>query len=162
MTSKVAIYPGSFDPITNGHVDMVRRGRRFFDRVIFAVGDNPGKKAMFTAEERIALAKESLSDLDGVDYDSFQGLLVDYAKKTGVNVMLRGLRAVSDFDYEFQLASMNRKLSNNDVETMFLVTGEDYFYVSSSLVRQIAQFGGDVTELVPAPVARALNTKLNS
>jgi pantetheine-phosphate adenylyltransferase len=155
-----AIYPGSFDPITNGHVDIVRRGLGMFDRVIFAVLNNPAKSGMFSVEERLDLARESLAGLDGVEFDSFQGLLVDYAKTKGVNVMLRGLRAVSDFDYEFQLASMNRKLSNNAVETVFMVTGEDYFYVSSSLIRDIARFDGDVTQFVPAPVAAALADKL--
>jgi pantetheine-phosphate adenylyltransferase len=154
-----AIYPGSFDPLTNGHVDIVQRGSKVFDRVILAIANNPNKKHLFSLEERTAMAKEVLGHLPGIEFDTLDGLLVDYAKRKGVGILLRGLRAVSDFDYEFQLASMNRKIEP-DVETVFMMTSEESFYVSSKLVREVASFGGDVSALVPGPVLPALREKL--
>ncbi len=156
-TKSAAIYPGSFDPLTNGHVDIVQRGLRMFDRVIVAVANNPQKQHFFSAEERIALARESIGDMAGLEFQTFDGLVVDFAKKNDVNVLLRGVRAVSDFEYEFQLAGMNRKLSG--VETIFMVTSEDSFYVASRLVKEVAGFGGDVSSMVPPAVLRALTER---
>jgi pantetheine-phosphate adenylyltransferase len=154
---RAAIYPGSFDPMTNGHVDIVKRGLSMFDRVIVAVANNPQKTHFFSAEERIALARQSLGDLPGLEFAVFDGLIVDFAKRLEVNVLLRGVRAVSDFEYEFQLAGMNRKLSG--VETVFMVTSEDSFYVASRLVKEVASFGGDVSTMVPPSVLAALTQR---
>jgi pantetheine-phosphate adenylyltransferase len=156
-TQRAAVYPGSFDPLTNGHVDIVERGLRMFDRVVLAVANNPQKQHFFSAEERIALARASLGDRPGLEIEAFDGLVVDFARKKGVNVLLRGVRAVSDFEYEFQLAGMNRKLSG--VETVFMATSEESFYVASRLVREVAGFGGDVSSMVPAPVLAALTER---
>jgi pantetheine-phosphate adenylyltransferase len=153
-----AIYPGSFDPMTNGHVDIVQRGLRTFDRVILAVANNVQKNPLFSVEERVRLARECLGHLPGFEVDSFDGLVVEYARKTGVHVLLRGLRAVSDFEYEFQLASMNRKL-NREVDTVFMMTSEESFYLSSRLIREVASFGGDIEGMVPEPVLRELKKK---
>jgi len=154
-----AIYPGTFDPITNGHIDLVQRASRLFDRVIVAIAINPGKTPIFSLDERVALAQNTLSEFDNVEVCGFEGLLVDVAQKKGANVILRGLRAVSDFEYEFQLAGMNRKMCP-EVETLFLTPAEQYTYISSSLVREIATLGGDVSEFVAPCVADALNAKL--
>lgn len=154
---RTAIYPGSFDPLTNGHVDIITRGLKMFDRVIVAVANNPQKKHFFSAEERVDLCTRSLGDRRGLSIMTFDGLVVDFARKHEVNVLLRGVRAVSDFEYEFQLAGMNRKLSG--VETVFMVTSEDSFYVASRLVREVASFGGDVKTMVPAPVLAALTER---
>ena len=156
--ARVAIYPGSFDPLTNGHVAIIQRGLNLFDRLIVAVANNPQKQPLFTVAERMAFLGEAVKSDSRVEVDSFDGLLVEYARSRGVHTVLRGLRAVSDFDYEFQLANMNRKLLP-EFESVFVMTGEDYFYVSSRLVREVAIFGGDVTGLVPAHVALALRTK---
>jgi len=156
---RAAIYPGSFDPMTFGHIDIVQRGLKLFDRVVLAVAINPNKTHMFSLEERLEMAKQSLGHLPGIEFDVFDELLVHYCKRKGVNVLLRGLRAVSDFEYEFQLSSMNRKLSS-DIETVFMMTSEEHFYLSSNLVREIASYGGDVSELVPEPVLKALEKKL--
>jgi pantetheine-phosphate adenylyltransferase len=156
--ARVAIYPGSFDPLTNGHVAIILRGLNLFDRLIVSVANNPQKKPLFTVAERKAFVVEAVKSDPRVEVDSFDGLLVEYARSRGVHTVLRGLRAVSDFDYEFQLANMNRKLLP-EFESVFVMTGEDYFYVSSRLVREVATFGGDVTGLVPAHVARALKSK---
>lgn len=156
--STAAIYPGSFDPLTNGHIDIVRRGLKTFDTVVLAVANNVQKNALFTIEERIAQAKQCLGELKGIEIDTFDGLIVDYARRKGVGVLLRGLRAVSDFEYEFQLASMNRKL-NPDVDTVFMMTSEESFYLSSRLVREVASFGGNIESMVPAPVYAALKKK---
>jgi pantetheine-phosphate adenylyltransferase len=154
-----AIYPGSFDPLTNGHLSIIHRGLTMFDRLIVAVLNNPRKQAMFGVEERKQLIREAFPD-PRVEVDAFQGLLVHYTRRKGVNLILRGLRAVSDFEYEFQLANMNRKLDPN-FETVFMMTGQDSFYISSQLVREVASLGGDVAELVPPNVLRALQEKFS-
>jgi pantetheine-phosphate adenylyltransferase len=154
---RTAIYPGSFDPLTNGHLSIIQRALQMFDRVIVAVAVNPKKVPLFSEEERKELIRQACPD-PRMEVDAFQGLLVEYAKARGVNVLLRGLRAVSDFEYEFQLANMNRKLAPG-IETVFMMTGEDYFYVSSQLVREVASFGGDVQALVPPDVWKALRAK---
>lgn len=152
---KVAIYPGSFDPITNGHVDVIERAAKLFDKVVVAVIRNPEKKPRFTLEERVEMLKKSLAKDKNVEVESFDGLLVAYAKKKKANIIVRGLRAVSDFDYEFQMALTNRKMAPK-IETLFFMTDYKYSYLSSSFVKQIAHFGGDISELVPAPVAEKL------
>jgi pantetheine-phosphate adenylyltransferase len=154
---RLAIYPGSFDPLTNGHLSIIHRGLKMFDRLVVAIAVNPKKTPLFSLEERRELIRDACQD-GRVEVDSFQGLLVEYAKQRQVNVLLRGLRAVSDFEYEFQLANMNRKLAP-DIETVFMMTGEDYFYISSQLVREVAALGGDVTDLVPPNVYAKLKSK---
>ncbi len=149
--ASTAIYPGSFDPLTNGHLSIINRGLVIFDRLVVAIANNPNKKPLFTVEERRGLIQGAVGPNPRVEIDSFDGLLVDYARKRGTHTILRGLRAVSDFEYEFQLANMNRHLLP-DFETVFMMTGEDYFYISSNLVREVALFGGDVSGLVPANV----------
>ncbi len=152
---KYAIYPGSFDPVTNGHLNLVRRGLRMFDRLIVAVANNSRKQPLFDIDERLELLRRCLGDDGRVEVDSFEGLLVDYAKRKKVPVVLRGLRAVSDFEYEFQMANMNRKLSP-EIETIFMMTGEAHFYISSGFVREVARLGGSVKDLVPDPVLEKL------
>ncbi len=154
---RIAIYPGSFDPLTNGHLSIIQRALQIFDRLIVAVAVNPKKVPLFTVDERRSLIQDACQD-PRVEVDAFQGLLVEYAKRRGVNVLLRGLRAVSDFEYEFQLANMNRKLAPG-IETVFMMTGEDYFYLSSQLVREVASLGGDVSGLVPDNVHGKLVAK---
>jgi pantetheine-phosphate adenylyltransferase len=154
-----AVYPGTFDPITNGHSDIIARASRLFSKVVVAVAANPGKQPVFELNERVKLAREALSDLPNVEVREFDTLLVDFARESGAAVILRGLRAVSDFEYEFQLAGMNRRLAP-DVETMFLTPAEKFSYISSSLVREIAALGGDVTEFVNPAVAAALAEKV--
>lgn len=156
-----AIYPGSFDPITNGHVSILRGGLVAFDRLIVAVLENPKKSALFTVQERIDMLRETVGNDPRIEIDSFEGLLVDYARKKNVRVVLRGLRAVADFEYELQLANMNRHL-NEDVETVFIMAKDAYFYVSSNLVKEAAKLGGDVSKLVPAGVSEKLRTKLGA
>lgn len=150
-----AMYPGTFDPITLGHEDLVRRASRLFDRIIVAVAANPSKAPMFTLEERVALARKVLQDFDNVEVTGYDGLTVEFAKNNGLKVIVRGLRAISDFEYEFQLANMNRHLTD-DVETAFLTPTETYTYISSSLVREIASMGGDISEFVSPEVRHAL------
>ncbi len=151
-----AMYPGTFDPITLGHEDLVRRAAVLFDRVIVAIADNPGsKKPMFTTEERVAMATSALADIDNVEVTGYQGLTVDFARANDLSVIVRGLRAVSDFEYEFQLANMNRHLTE-DVETAFLTPTEKYTFISSSLVKEVAELGGDVSEFVSPEVGKAL------
>jgi pantetheine-phosphate adenylyltransferase len=150
-----AMYPGTFDPFTNGHEDLVRRACRIFDRVVVAIGANPGKTPALALEERLDLARRVLADLPNVEVASYTGLTVQYARERGLNAILRGLRAVSDFEFEFQLATMNRHLAD-DVETVFLTPTEKFNFVSSTLVREIASFGGDVSEFVHPLVAQAL------
>ncbi len=159
QTTKSAIYPGSFDPITKGHSDLVGRASRLFDRVVVAVAANPGKQSMFTLEERQNMARITLTDYDNVEVCAFDGLLVEFAREKQAQVILRGLRAVSDFDYEFQLAGMNRKLAP-DVETLFLTPAEQYSNISSSLVREIATLGGDVSPFVHEKIRAELTRKL--
>jgi pantetheine-phosphate adenylyltransferase len=159
MPKRTAVYPGSFDPLTNGHVAIIQRGLKVFDRLVVAVANNPAKNPLFTVAERKAMISEVVGDDARVEVDSFDGLMVDYARRKGVHTVLRGLRAVSDFEYEFQIANMNRHLLP-DVETVFVMTGEDYFFVSARLVREVATFGGDVSAFVPANVLEALKRKL--
>ena len=159
-----AIYPGTFDPLTNGHSDLVQRASQIFERVILAVatGGQSGtgtKQPFFSADERVALAKDVLTDMPNVEVIQFDGLLVDFVQKQDAQVILRGLRAVSDFEYEFQLASMNRHL-NKKIETLFLTPAEQYSYISSSLVREVAVLGGDVSPFVHEKVAAALNNRI--
>lgn len=155
---RVAIYAGTFDPITNGHVDILRRALKLYDRVIVAVAENTRKQPLFPMSERAEMIRASFVDDSRVEVDSFTGLLVDYAREKGAGVILRGLRAIADFEYEFQLAHMNRHLAP-DVETVFLMTSEDSFYVSSSLVKEVAAMGGDITRIVPPAVLAALHAK---
>ena len=152
-----AIYPGSFDPLTNGHLSIIQRGLQMFDGLVVALAINPNKTALFSVAERMDFLREAVSD-PRVEIDDFEGLLVHYAKKRNVPVILRGLRAVSDFDYEFQMANMNRKLAP-EIETVFMMTGEEAFYVSSSLVKEVASFGGNLEGVVPEGVRRALEAK---
>jgi pantetheine-phosphate adenylyltransferase len=154
----LAIYPGTFDPITNGHADILRRSLKIFDRVVVALAENVRKAPLFTIDERRELIKDALGQDARLEVDAFQGLLADYCRRRGANVVIRGLRALADFEYEFQSAHMNRRLAP-DVETLFLMTGEESFYVSSSLVKEVALMGGDVSGLVPAGVAAALADK---
>ncbi len=157
---RYAIYPGSFDPLTNGHLAIIQRGLNVFDRLVVAVANNPQKKPLFTVEERKGLIGDAIGHDKRVEVDAFDGLLVDYVRAKGIHTVLRGLRAVSDFEYEFQLANMNRKLLP-DLETVFVMTGEDYFFVSAQLVREVATFGGDVSALVPPNVMQGLRRKMN-
>ena len=154
----IAVYPGTFDPITNGHIDLVMRASRLFEHVIVAVAINPSKKPAFRLDERVNLAMQTLLHLPNVEVCSFKGLLVDVAREKKAQVIIRGLRAVSDFEHEFQLAGMNRHMEPN-VETMFLTPAEQFSYISSSLVREVASLGGDVSAFVPPCVAVALNNK---
>ena len=154
----LAVYPGSFDPITNGHVDILRRSLKIFERVVVALAENVRKEPLFSLDARRAMITEAIGREDRLEVDAFQGLLADYCRRRGAGVVIRGLRAVADFEYEFQLAHMNRRLAP-DVETMFLMTGEDSFYVSSSLVKEVALMGGDVSRMVPPGVAAALAEK---
>ena len=160
MTQNIAIYPGSFDPITNGHVDLVKRALRVFDKVIVAIASNAGKDtSLFSVEERLGMIREVFEPLkDRVQADSFQKLLVDYAERKQAPVIIRGLRAVSDFEYEFQMAMMNHRLQPN-VETFFMMTGESQFYISSRLVKEVVSLGGNVEGLVPGNVLKNLNRK---
>ncbi len=158
MPDRFAIYPGSFDPLTNGHLSLIHRGLQIFDGLLVAIANNPDTTPLFTSAERMQLIREAVGKDDRVEVDSFDGLLVDYAKRRGIHTVLRGLRAVSDFEYEFQLANMNRRL-DPQFDSVFVMTGEDYFYVSARLVREVARFGGDVSGLVPANVRAALERK---
>lgn len=150
-----AMYPGTFDPITLGHEDLVRRATRLFNKVVVAVAANPSKEPMFSLDERVGLAEAVLGDLDGVEVMGYSGLTVDFAKDHGLQAIVRGLRAISDFEYEFQLANMNRHLTD-EVESVFLTPTETYTYISSSLVREICSMGGDISEFVSPKVKKAL------
>ena len=155
---KIAVYPGSFDPITNGHYDIILRGLKLFDGLIIAVARNGSKNPLFTVEERLEMLREALKDMPNVEVDSFDGLLVDYVVERGAGTILRGLRAVSDFEYEFQLALMNRKLKKN-VQTVFLMTGLRWIFISSSIIKEAARFGGNTRGMVPDIVSKKLREK---
>jgi len=157
--SKLAIYPGSFDPVTNGHLDILYRALAICDNVVIAIADNVNKRGLFSPAERAELIKGVVADDSRIEVAIFSGLLIDYARKRGATSVVRGLRAVADFEYEFQLALMNRRLEPT-VDTVFLMTDERNFFVSSSLVKEIAKFGGDVAQFVPPSVAAALQEKL--
>lgn len=156
-----AIYPGSFDPLTLGHLDLIERASRIFDQVIVAVGVNSRKRTVFTANERIGMVKASVKGLKNVKVDAFDGLLVDYARAKNIHVLLRGLRAFSDFEYEFQMALANRKMAP-EIEMIFLMPKETLSYISSSTVREIAERGGDVTPFVPSAVKKVIETKFRN
>ena len=151
--SRLAVYPGSFDPLTNGHVDIIQRGGKLFDRIVVAVLVNLQKSPLFSADERVAIAREVFADLPNVEVDAFQGLLVDYAKHRGARAIVRGLRAVSDFEFEMQMALMNRRL-NPRIETVFMMPNEAYSYLSSRLVKEVVGLGGSVKGLVPPEVQK--------
>jgi pantetheine-phosphate adenylyltransferase len=155
---KRAVYPGSFDPITNGHLDVIERARKLFDEVTVAVAHNDEKQPLFTLEERLDLLEETVGQIEHVRIAQFDGLLVEFAASHEANAVIRGLRAVSDFEFEFQMALMNRKLNGN-VETIFLMPKEEYTYLSSRLVKEIARLGGDISKFVPQVVAKALRQK---
>jgi pantetheine-phosphate adenylyltransferase len=155
---KMAVYPGSFDPITNGHVDLIKRGTRMFDELIVLIAYNPDKKSLFSVAERLEMIREVIRDCRNVRADSYDGLLVEYVKREGANVILRGLRALSDFEYEFQLALINRRL-NREIETVFLMTGYKWFYTSSKIINEAASLGGSVKGLVPEIVYQRLQEK---
>lgn len=160
---KVAVYPGSFDPITNGHLDLLDRGLKIFDQIVLAIAANPAKKPLFSLEERMNMLELSLKDhplRHRMKVDAFQGLLVDYVAKVRANAILRGLRAISDFEYEFQMALMNRKLSA-EIETLYLMTGMRWIYISSRIIKEVVMSGGCVSGLVPEPVEKMLAERLN-
>jgi pantetheine-phosphate adenylyltransferase len=158
MITKCVIYPGTFDPITNGHVDLTERAARLFDNVVVAIAHSEKKTPLFSLEERVQLCEQCLSHLDNVVVEGFSNLLTDFAKSKGSSCVLRGLRAVADFEYEFQLANMNRAIYP-EFESVFLTPSEHLSFISSSLVREIASMGGDITPFVPAPVAQALKSR---
>lgn len=154
----IAIYPGSFDPVTNGHINLIERAARIFEHVVVAVAKNPQKQSLFSVEERVNLLRKVTEKIAKVEVDAFDGLLVDYVRRRGAKIVIRGLRAVSDFEYEFQMAHMNHKLYP-ELETIFMVTGADEFYISSQLVKEVARLGGCVEGLVPPVVQEALKAK---
>jgi pantetheine-phosphate adenylyltransferase len=158
MKEKVVIYPGTFDPITNGHLSIIARTLKIFDKLIIAILNNPQKIPLFSLKERTGMIRDVLKDQTKVEVDSFNGLLVDYVVKKKTNVVIRGLRALSDFEYEFQMALMNRKL-NREVQSIFLMTDYKWFYTSSTIIKEAASYGGDVSGLVPAIVCRKLKDK---
>jgi pantetheine-phosphate adenylyltransferase len=158
MKERVVIYPGTFDPITNGHLSIITRALKIFDKLVVAILNNPQKVPLFTLKERVAMIKEVLKDQLNLEVDSFSGLLVDYVVKKKTNVVIRGLRALSDFEYEFQMALMNRKL-NREVQSIFLMTDYKWFYTSSTIIKEAASLGGDVSGLVPATVCKKLKEK---
>jgi len=156
---KIAVCPGSFDPVTKGHIDIIERAANEFDKLIVVVLINPNKTPLFSVEERVELLKKSTSHISNVEVDSYSGLLAVYAKEHGVSAIVKGLRAVTDFEYEFQQALTNKKI-NPDVETMFLITSSDYMYLSSSMVKQVAEFGGDISDFVPEPALPDIKARL--
>lgn len=158
MNSRKAVYPGSFDPLTNGHKDIIKRAAKLYDEISVAVLINTNKKELFSIEERVKLIENEIKDLPNVRVDSFHGLLVDYCEANEIGVIIRGLRAVSDYEYEMQIAQMNRSLSQA-VETVFLMTNTKYSFLSSSIVKEVARFGGNIAEIVPGPVAEKLKEK---
>lgn len=158
MNPKVAIYPGTFDPLTNGHLSIIKRALKIFDKLVIAILINPNKTPLFTLEERILMLNEIFKDEVNVEVDSFNGLLIDYAVKKKSNIIVRGIRALSDFEYEFQMALMNRKL-NRDIQSVFLMTDYKWFYISSTIVKEAALYGGDIKGLVPTIVCESLKKK---
>lgn len=156
---KKAVYPGSFDPMTYGHLDIIKRAAEMFDVLIVSVLNNKGKTPLFSVEERVKILKEATKDIPNVEVDSFSGLLIDYANENDIHVAVRGLRAITDFEYELQIAQTNRKLSHEKLDTMFLVTSLENAYLSSSSVKEIASFGGDISECVPPFVADQIYEK---
>lgn len=156
---RLALFPASFDPITNGHLDMVYRAHRIFPRLVVAVATNVAKKGLFSVEERLEMLHAALADLPGVQITHFDGLVVDYARRIGATVVIRGLRAMADFEYEFEMALMNKRL-NPDVETVFMMTSEEFFYVSSSRLKELVHFGANVDAWVPPAVAKALRERI--
>lgn len=156
---RIAIYPGSFDPITNGHLDIIRRSRGLFDLIIVAVNDNPSRDYLFRGEERVRMVKEVLGDLSHIEVERFEGLLVDYARDRGAGFIIRGLRALSDFEYEFQMDLMNRRL-NPHIETIYLMTNQDYSYLSSSIIKEMVRLGGSTSGLIPDSVREKLLKKM--
>ncbi|MEJ2586950.1 MAG: pantetheine-phosphate adenylyltransferase, partial [Deltaproteobacteria bacterium] len=156
----MAIYPGFFDPITNGHLSIINRALTIFDKVVIAILNNPQKDPLFTVEERIQMIQSAIKDEQNAEIDTFDGLLVDYVSKRGANVILRGLRALSDFEYEFQMALMNRKMDRN-IQSVFLMTDYKWFYTSSTIIKEAASFGGDVSGLVPDQVNKKLKEKFS-
>ena len=156
--ARSAVFPGSFDPLTNGHVDIIERGSRIFDRIIVAVAINAEKTPLFSVDERVGVIREVFRGLSSIEVDTFDGLLVDYARRQGASALIRGLRAVSDFEYEFQMALMNRRL-NHDLETVFLMPDEKYTYTSSRLIKEVFMLGGEVSGLVPPVVEERLRNK---
>ena len=157
---KIAIYPGSFDPVTNGHLDIIKRGIKLFDKIIVAILTNPGKKFLFSLDERIDMLEESMKKFSNVEIGTFDGLTVDYAAQCKACAILRGLRALSDFEYEFQMALMNRRL-NREVQTIFLMTGMRWIYTSSSIIKEAAQFGGSINGMVPPIVEKRIKEKFS-
>ncbi len=155
---KTVLYPGTFDPITDGHLDLIKRAARLFDKVIVSVARSEGKNPLFSVDQRVELAKAVVADIPNVEVCGFSGLLVDFAKEKNARALLRGLRAVSDFEYEFQLAQMNRRLAP-ELESLFLTPAEQHSFISSTLVREVAALGGDVSEFVPQAVQDALKTR---
>jgi len=153
--ARVAVFPGSFDPLTNGHIDIIRRGAKLFDRIIVAVLTNAAKTPLFSVEERLAIIRENFRDTPNVEADSFDGLVVDYARRKGATVLVRGLRGISDFEYELQMAQMNRHL-DPAIETVFMMPAEQYTYVSSRLMKEVMALGGSITGLVPPGVEKRL------
>jgi pantetheine-phosphate adenylyltransferase len=158
---RIAIYPGSFDPVTNGHLDIVERGLTIFDHIIVAILHNPAKASLFSVEERMDMLQQSMKNFSNVEFDTFSGLLVDYAVQRRAHAILRGMRAVSDFEYEFQMALMNRRLKR-EIQTVFLMTGLRWIFTSSSIIKEAAQFGGDIEDMVPGIVNDRLKTKFGS
>lgn len=154
----VALCPGTFDPVTNGHLDIIKRAARCFDMVVVSVLSNPGKEPLFTVDERLAMLKEAVADIEKVEVDSFSGLLVDFARARGSSIVVKGLRAVTDFDYEMQMAQMNNRMAG--VETFFVATSPQWSYLSSSLIKEVVRFGGDASGLMPAFVHEQLKDKL--
>jgi len=157
---KIAVYPGSFDPVTNGHLDIINRSSRLFDRLVVAVVINPGKVPLFTIDERVRLLREVIEEDSNIEVASFNGLLVDFVNKIGASVIVKGLRVLTDFDFEYQMALMNRKLNSN-VETVFLMTSDKFAFLSSSSVKEIASLGGEIKGLVPSNVEKALKKKFS-
>lgn len=156
---KKAVYPGSFDPVTLGHLDIIKRASEMFDVLIVAVLNNKGKTPLFSVENRVMMLKEATKDIPNVEVASFSGLLIDYCKENDIHIAVRGLRAITDFEYELQIAQVNRKFSNDELDTLFLTTSLEYAYLSSSTVKEIACFGGDVSQCVPEFVADAISKK---